>query len=119
MTPREQATRTQFDANQPLGTAVLGLGRVGPGHVRTVANNPRARLVAIADADASKLQRTAAAYPGCATFADYRDVLARDDVQVVIICLPHWLHEQSAVDAVRAGKHGLIEKSLATSLEYC
>jgi phthalate 4,5-cis-dihydrodiol dehydrogenase len=119
MSSPEQAKRTPIDANQPLGTAVLGLGRVGPGHVRVVASNPRSRLVAIADADAAKLQRTAAAYPGCATYADYRDVLARDDVQAVIICLPHWLHEQSAIDAVRAGKHVLIEKPLATSLEEC
>jgi predicted dehydrogenase len=85
--------------------------------VGVVAANPRARLVAIADADAAKLGRTAANYPGCATLADYRDVLARDDVQAVIICLPHWLHERAAIDAVRAGKHVLIEKPLAISVE--
>jgi phthalate 4,5-cis-dihydrodiol dehydrogenase len=102
-----------------LGTAVLGLGRVGPAHVRTVAENPQARLVAIADADAGRLARTAANYPGCAALADYRDALARDDVQAVVICLPHWLHPQAAIDAVRAGKHVLIEKPLANSLEEC
>src|SRR6266849_3676772 len=106
-------------AHHQLGIAVLGLGRVGPAHVRVVAGNPRARLVAIADADASKLRRVAASNPGCAALADYRDVLARDDVQAVVICLPHWLHEQAAIDAVRAGKHVLIEKPLANSLEEC
>jgi predicted dehydrogenase len=105
--------------NQPIGIAVLGLGRVGPGHVQVVAGNPRARLVAIADADQAKLERTAGAYPGCAALKDYRDVLARTDVQAVIICLPHWLHAQAAVDAVRAGKHVLIEKPLADSVEEC
>ena len=119
MSSPEQAKRTPTDANHPLGTAVLGLGRVGPGHVRVVADNPRARLVAIADADAAKLERTAAGHPGCAAVADYRDVLARDDVQAVMICLPHWLHEQAAIDAVKAGKHVLIEKPLAVSLEEC
>ncbi len=102
-----------------IGTAVLGLGRVGPAHVSTVAKNPRARLVAIADADADKLGRTAASYPGCAALADYRDVLARPDVDAVIICLPHWLHERAAIDAVKAGKHVLIEKPLADSVEEC
>ncbi len=106
-------------ADQQLGVAVLGLGRVGPGHARVVAQNPRARLVAIADADATRLARTAASYPGCAALADYRDALARDDVQVVVICLPHWLHERAAIEAVRAGKHVLIEKPLANSLEEC
>ncbi|HLZ07355.1 MAG TPA: Gfo/Idh/MocA family oxidoreductase, partial [Chloroflexota bacterium] len=101
------------------GTAVLGLGRVGPAHARVVAANPRARLVAIADADAAKLEQTAAGFPGCAALADYRAALARDDVQAVVICLPHWLHERAALDAVAAGKHVLIEKPLANSLEEC
>jgi UDP-N-acetylglucosamine 3-dehydrogenase len=104
-------------SGSPIGTAVLGLGRVGPAHVKVVAGNARARLVAIADADAAKLERTAAGYPGCAALKDYRDVLARDDVQAVVICLPHWLHERAAIDAVQAGKHVLIEKPLAISLD--
>lgn len=106
-------------ADQTLGLAVLGLGRVGPSHVRVVAENPRVRLVAIADADAAKLSAAAASYPDCAALIDYRDALARADVQAVIICLPHWLHEQAAIDAVQAGKHVLIEKPLATTLEGC
>jgi predicted dehydrogenase len=99
-----------------IGVAVLGLGRVGPSHVRTVAHNPRARLVAIADADPAKLQTTAASYPEAAAVADYRAVLQRDDVDAVVICLPHWLHERAAIDAVRARKHVLIEKPLADSV---
>jgi predicted dehydrogenase len=106
-------------SKQPLGVAVLGLGRVGPAHVEVVAANPRVRLVAIADADKVKLERTAAAHSGTAALADYRDVLARADVDAVIICLPHWLHEQAAIDAVEAKKHVLIEKPLANTVEEC
>jgi predicted dehydrogenase len=40
-------------------------------------------------------------------------------VQAVIICLPHWLHERAAIDAVKAGKHVLIEKPLAISVAEC
>ncbi len=105
--------------NQQLGIAVLGLGRVGPAHVRVIAENPRARLVAIAEVDETKRGGVAANYPDCAALVDYRDVLARADVQAVIICLPHWLHTRAAVDAVQAGKHVLIEKPLATSVEEC
>jgi phthalate 4,5-cis-dihydrodiol dehydrogenase len=102
-----------------IGVAVLGLGRVGPGHARTVHENSRAKLVAIADAVPHKLAAVAGEYPGCATYADYREALGRADVDAVIICLPHWLHEQAAIDAVRAGKHVLIEKPLADSVEEC
>ena len=106
-------------STQQLGVAVLGLGRVGPGHVRVVGENPRARLVAIADADEVKLGAVAASNPGCVALKDYRDALARDDVQAVVICLPHWLHERASIDAVQAGKHVLLEKPLATNVEEC
>src|SRR5439155_2668513 len=91
----------------------------GPAHARTVDQNPRAKLVAIADAVPDKLAQIGASFPETALATDYRDVLARDDVQAVVICLPHWLHERAAIDAVRAGKHVLIEKPLADSVEEC
>ena len=102
-----------------INVAVLGLGRVGPAHVRTVEGNPRAALVALAEADQAKLDRVAGSFPACATDPDYRAVLQRDDVQAVVICLPHWLHERAAIDAVQAGKHVLLEKPLANSVEEC
>lgn len=99
--------------------AVLGLGRVGPAHLRTVLQNQRATLVAVAEADQAKLERASDDLRGVATYGDYRELLERADVQAVVICLPHWLHERAAVDAVQAGKHVLIEKPLANSVEEC
>jgi predicted dehydrogenase len=46
-------------------------------------------------------------------YTDYRPLLARDDVHVVSLCLPHHLHRDVAIDAARAGKHVLCEKPLA------
>lgn len=99
--------------------AVLGLGRAGPSHARTVHQNPRASLVALAEIDDQKLNRVASEYPGVATYRDYRAALERDDVQAVIIVLPHWLHAEAAIDAVKAGKHVLIEKPLANTVDEC
>ena len=45
--------------------------------------------------------------------ADYRDALERDDVDVIIGTLPHWLHHQAALDAAAAGKHIYMEKPTA------
>ncbi|MGH2457349.1 MAG: Gfo/Idh/MocA family protein [Chloroflexota bacterium] len=102
-----------------INVAVLGLGRVGPSHVRTVHRNSRVSLIAVADADQAKLDRIIAEYPSCAGYGDYHSVLERDDVQAVVICLPHWLHERAAIDAVQAGKHVLLEKPLANSVAEC
>lgn len=102
-----------------LNVAVLGLGRIGPAHARAVSQTSGARLVAIADIDEAKRATTVAEYQGVEGVADYRDLLARDDIKAVVIALPHWLHAQAAIDAARAGKHILIEKPLATSVAEC
>ncbi len=50
---------------------------------------------------------------------DYRELLARDDIDVVDICTPNRLHAQMAVDAAKAGKHILCEKPLAMDAAEC
>jgi predicted dehydrogenase len=49
--------------------------------------------------------------------ADYRDVLANKDIQMVIIATPEHLHHQMTIDALKAGKHVYIEKPLAHTIE--
>ena len=102
-----------------VGAAVLGLGRIGPTHARVVAASAGAELKAVAESDETKLGELLDGMPGVAGHGDYRDVLARDDVDVVVVCLPHWLHEEAAVAAAEAGKHILIEKPLADSVAQC
>jgi phthalate 4,5-cis-dihydrodiol dehydrogenase len=100
-----------------IGVAVLGLGRIGPAHARAVSQAEGARVVAIAELDEAKRTATLAEHPGAIGVGDYRDALARPEVQAVLIALPHWLHAQAAIDAANAGKHILIEKPMATSVE--
>ncbi len=102
-----------------IGAAVLGLGRIGPSHVKVVANTPGVELKAVAEVDEKKLKQVLNDYPGVASYSDYKDVLKRDDIQVVVMCLPHWLHKQAAIDAANAGKHILVEKPLADTVEEC
>ena len=102
-----------------LGAAVLGLGRIGPTHARVVAASAGAELRAVADSDEAKLGALLDDMPGVVGHGDYRVALARDDVDVAVICLPHWLHEEAAVAAAEAGKHILIEKPLADSVAAC
>jgi predicted dehydrogenase len=102
-----------------IGVAVLGLGRIGPAHARAVAQTTGARLVAIADVDTTKRTALLAEHPGVVGLSDYHDALARPDVDAVLIALPHWLHAQAAIDAAGAGKHIMIEKPMACSVEEC
>jgi predicted dehydrogenase len=50
---------------------------------------------------------------------DYRALVARDDVDLVSVCVPPVLHEEIAIAAIAAGKHVLCEKPLAPSVEAC
>ena len=102
-----------------LGVAVLGLGRIRPTHARVVSRTDGVELKAVAEMDEAKLGPVVDDLPGVTGYGEYREALARDDVQVAVICLPHWLHEQAAVDAAEAGKHIFIEKPLANSVAGC
>ena len=58
-----------------------------------------------------------AEFGGAGVFQNYQDVLQREDIQIVDICLPHHLHREVAVAALEAGKHVLLEKPIADTLE--
>lgn len=51
--------------------------------------------------------------------ADYRDVLADPEIEVVDICTPPWLHRQMTIEALRAGKHVLLEKPMGMNTSEC
>ena len=70
-------------------------------------------------ADPSEAARDAAAakFPGAASLADWREALARDDVEAVLICLPTHLHAEPAAVALEAGKHVYLEKPVAIDPE--
>jgi predicted dehydrogenase len=73
-------------------------------------------MIAVADTDASRAGRLAADFHVPHVYADYRELLARDDIHAVSICLPDFLHREVAVAAAAAKKHILCEKPLARDL---
>jgi predicted dehydrogenase len=66
--------------------------------------------------DAAKVAAAAATYGWAESATDWREVIARDDVDVVDICAPGWMHAEIAIAALGAGKHVLVEKPLANTL---
>lgn len=95
---------------------IIGFGSIGQIHARALARCPSARLVAVAGRSAERA-RQVLADEAVAVHADYRDLLARPDVDLVSICTPSGLHAAQALDAIAVGKHVVVEKPLALDLE--
>ncbi len=101
-----------------LGVAIFGAGRAGAAHARAVSQLHDARLVGVFDADAQRASAFAEQF-GCLAFTDSEPILMRDDVSLVTIALPNFLHERATVEAASAGKHVFLEKPMADTVEEC
>jgi predicted dehydrogenase len=66
--------------------------------------------------DAGQVAAAAQSYGWSETATDWRSVIERDDIQIVDICAPGWMHAEIAIAALEAGKHVLLEKPLANTL---
>ena len=101
-------------ARNKLGFGIIGCGRVAPRHAQSILEIPNAELIAVADeivSRAENFQNEFKAEP----YADYHDLLKRDDIDVVNVCVPSGLHKQVVFDIVTAGKHVIVEKPIALS----
>jgi predicted dehydrogenase len=97
--------------------AVIGAG-IGAAHVEAYRDNAQGYEVAvICDLDAPRAGTLAAKVPGAVVETAYEAVLARQDIDLVDICLPPSLHLAAIEAALAAGKHVLCEKPLVGSLE--
>lgn len=100
-----------------LGVGLIGAGFMGRTNAETVRHYVEgARLVAIAGG--SRAQVIADEY-GMAAESSVEALLARRDVDVVMISTPHAAHAQQAIAAARAGKHILLDKPMATTVADC
>jgi predicted dehydrogenase len=91
----------------------LGYGAWGRHVARVADTTPGATLVAIAEADAGRRQAAAARHPGVALHAEAAEVIARPDVQAVLLATDAATHAALVERAAAAGKHVLVEKPLA------
>ncbi len=106
-----------------LRVAMIGYGFMGAAHTHAWQAARRAfdlkvvpTLSVLCGRDQEQLRAAAARYGFAETATDWRDVIARDDIDVVDICTPGDTHMPIAVAALEAGKHVLCEKPLANSV---
>jgi predicted dehydrogenase len=106
---------------------ILGLGFMGNCHFHAYGQCKNARIAALCDIDATKLQADSATagnvatgaaqkdLSGVKTYTDAEQMLADPDVDVVDVTLPTYLHAEYAIRAFAAGKHVICEKPMAIS----
>ncbi len=105
-------------AESNIRAAVIGVG-VGWNHIEGYQTHPHCELAAICDINTTLLNERGDKFgvPPQHRFTDYREVLRAREIDAVSIALPNWLHEPVALEAFANGKHVLIEKPLAASVE--
>jgi predicted dehydrogenase len=116
-------------ASERLTMGFIGIGNMGGGHLGEVAGDGRIQIVAISDVkapvaqwgkklveDAYAKSRAAGSYKGVDLYNDFRELLARPDIDCVLIAVPDQWHATCAILAARAGKDIYCEKPLSLTI---
>ena len=102
---------------QKIRVGVIGCGYWGPKLARNIHEIPEAQLAAVSDLSEERLQHMKALYPYTTTTTRYRDLFDNPDIDAVILATPVASHAPLAREALRAGKHVMVEKPLTSSTE--
>ncbi len=101
-----------------VGIGIIGAGGIAGAHLKAYQQLvPSARVVGVVDIDEERAQSFARRHNIPFWSTEEEDLLRREDIQIVSLCVPHHLHAPLAIQALQAGKHVLVEKPLAISLE--
>lgn len=103
------------EPTRPLRLALFGAGMIGREHLKYARAESRVDMVALADPTdaAEQLARE----NGLAWYADYHDLLEREEIDAVIIALPNVLHAPAAIAVMERGHAVLLEKPIADTVE--
>jgi len=103
-----------------MGSELVGFGVVGLGmgrhHCKAIINSKNARLVAVCDIDEERLKGAGEEF-GVKTFATYEEMLADPEIEAVSIATPSGMHVDMAIQALKAGKHILVEKPVDVTVD--
>ena len=119
----------RFSPNNRITLGCIGVGRMGRGDLSAFLGFQDVQVVAVCDVDDWRLQNARQqvedhyrlrqkkdSYKGCESYRDYRELLARRDIDTVMICTPdHW-HAMPAIDAARSGKDIFLQKPLTLTI---
>jgi phthalate 4,5-cis-dihydrodiol dehydrogenase len=101
-----------------LRIGIIGLGRAGGSMVPGLAAHPRVRLTAASDLRAEAIEKFAVEFEAEA-YPNAEDLCRSDNVDVVFVATPHQDHARHVLMALENGKHVVVEKPMALTLEDC
>ena len=111
-----------------IGAAIVGTGGQGGGHVGALSGQPDVQVLAVCDVDRGNREHhkqvvedrysreAGGTYAGCGAYGDFREVMARSDIDAVLIATPEHWHALCAVAAAKAGKDIYCEKPMAGTI---
>ncbi|MBN1291208.1 MAG: Gfo/Idh/MocA family oxidoreductase [Candidatus Latescibacteria bacterium] len=99
-----------------FGFGIIGAGVISSYHAKAIEAHPDGKIVAVADVVKANAEKFAAEY-NCEIYTDWREMLKRDDIQAINVCSPSGLHAEHTIGAAKAGKHIIVEKSMAINVK--
>ncbi len=103
---------------ESFGVAIIGTGWVAGEHVKAFSSNPHAEVKIICGRDQARTQAFVDAQaPGAKAVTDINTIVNDDSINIVAIATPPDCHREQALAIAQAGKHILLEKAMATSLD--
>jgi predicted dehydrogenase len=103
---------------EKLGAAIIGCGAVAEEYVKAFQKDERSEVRALVSRNSANAQRYRDRYNlPCAIETDAEKMLRMKDVDIVVVCTPHDTHTRYVVAAAEAGKHVIIEKPVALTID--
>jgi myo-inositol 2-dehydrogenase/D-chiro-inositol 1-dehydrogenase len=103
----------------PVRFALAGFGAWGKHHAKSIFDNPDARLVAICAATEASRSEAARLYPEAQVYTDALTMIAQSEFDIIDVVTPSHTHRDIALAAMKRGKHVLLEKPMANTVEDC
>jgi len=99
-----------------MKAGIIGCGKIFPMHAVSIKKQPLVQLAAVCDSNGELAEKTGKQY-GCSYYTDYQEMIAKEKLDTVHICTPHYLHAEMAIYALEHGIHVLTEKPMAIELK--
>jgi predicted dehydrogenase len=111
-------TESASEEMREVRVGIIGCGGIANGkHMPSLKKLPNVKMVAFCDIIPERAQKAKEEYgtPDAEVYTDYRDLIARDDIEVVHVLTPNCAHAELSIAALDAGKHVMCEKPMAAS----